>query len=118
MIVFSYLGAPSSRGLDHKLYGLSGVGSVPGGVWVVLELEWGSRTPPAEFCRDHLTSPQPHPLLLLFFFFFGFYDRTGAFCFSFSPITIFPFFWAVASPLVMAADSLSVVLLYFGCYEY
>ena len=68
MIVFSYSGAPSSRGLDHKLYGLSGVESVPGGVWVVLELEWGSRTPPAEFCRDHLTSPQPHPLLLLFFF--------------------------------------------------
>ena len=34
---------------------------------MVLELEWGSRTPSVEFCRDHLTSPQPHPLLLLFF---------------------------------------------------
>ena len=67
MIVFSYSGAPSNRGLDHRLYGLSEVGNVPGGVWVVLELEWGSRTPHAEFCRDHLTSPQPHPLLLLFF---------------------------------------------------
>ena len=67
MIVFSYSGAPSNRGLDQRLYGVSGVGNVLGGVWVVLELEWGSRTPPAEFCRDRLTSPQPHPLLLLFF---------------------------------------------------
>ena len=65
--MFSYSGAPSSRGLDQRLYGLRGVGNVPGGVWVVLELEWGLRLPPAEFCRDHLTSPQPHPLLLLFF---------------------------------------------------
>ena len=87
-----------------------------GGVWVVLELDWGSRTPLAEFCRDHLTSPQPHPLLLLFFF--GLCGSTRAFCFSFSPITIFPFFWAVASILVTVADALPVVLLYFGCYEY
>ena len=57
MILFSYSGAPSNRGLDQRLYGLNGVGNVPGGVWVVLELEWGSRTPPTEFCRDHLTSP-------------------------------------------------------------
>ena len=65
--MFSYLGTPSSRGLDQRLYGLSGVGNVPGGLWVVLELEWSSRAPPAEFYRDHLTSPQPHPLILLFF---------------------------------------------------
>ena len=57
MIVFSYSGALSNRGLDQRLYGLSGVGNVPGDVWVVLELEWGSGTPPAEFCRDYLTSP-------------------------------------------------------------
>ena len=67
MIVFSYLGTPSNRGLNQRLYGLSGVGNVPGDLWVVLELEWSLRTPPAKFCRDHLTSPQPHPLLLLFF---------------------------------------------------
>ena len=67
MIVFSYLGAPSNRGLDQRLYGFSGVENVPGGLWVVLELEWSSRTPPVEFCRDHLTSPQPHPFLLLYF---------------------------------------------------
>ena len=67
MIVFSSSGAPSNRGLDQRLYGLSGVENVSGGVWVVLELEWGSGTPPVEFCRDHLTSPQPHPLILLFF---------------------------------------------------
>ena len=55
--MFSYSGAPSNWGLDQRLCGLSGVGNVPGGVWVVLEHEWGSRTPPAEFFRDHLTSP-------------------------------------------------------------
>ena len=31
MIVFSYSGVPSNRGLDQRLYGLSGVGNVPGG---------------------------------------------------------------------------------------
>ena len=67
MIVFSYSGAPSNRGLDQRLYGVSGVGNVPRGVCVVLELEWGLRTPLAEFCSDRLTSPQPHPLILLFF---------------------------------------------------
>ena len=57
MIMFSYSGVPSNRGLDQRLYGLSGVGNVPRGVWMVLELEWGLRTPHAEFCRDRLTSP-------------------------------------------------------------
>ena len=71
MIVFSYLGVPSNRGLDQRLYGLSGVGNVPKGLWVVLELEWSSRTPHAEFCRDHLTSPS---LILPFYSFFGFCD--------------------------------------------
>ena len=66
--MFSYLGAPSNRGLDQRLYGLSGVGNVPGGLWVVQELEWSSRTPPTGFCRDHLTSPQPHPLIFPFSF--------------------------------------------------
>ena len=35
----------------QRLYGLSGVGNVHGGVWVVLKLEWNPlhpRTPPAE----------------------------------------------------------------------
>ena len=32
MTVFSYLGAPSNRRLDQRLYGLSGVENVPGGV--------------------------------------------------------------------------------------
>ena len=57
MIVFSYLGAPSNRGLGQRLYGLSGVENVPGGLWVVLELEWSSRTPHMEFFRDHLIPP-------------------------------------------------------------
>ena len=39
MIVFSYLGVPSNRGLNQRLYGLSKVENVPGGLWVVLELE-------------------------------------------------------------------------------
>ena len=67
MIVFSYSGVPSNRGLDQRLYGLSRVENVPEGVLVVLEIDWGSRTPPTEFRRDNLTSPHPHPLLLLFF---------------------------------------------------
>ena len=36
MIVFSYSGGPSNRGLDQRLYGLNGDGNVSGGVWVVL----------------------------------------------------------------------------------
>ena len=84
MIVFSHLNAPSNHGLDQGLYGLSGVGNVPGGLWVVLELEWSPRTPPAEFGRDFLTSLQPHPLIFLFLSLFG------------SPISILPFFLASA----------------------
>ena len=74
MIVFSYSGAPSGRGLDHKLYGLSEVGNVPGGVWVVLVLEWGSRT------LQGSPNPTPHSLILFFYYFFGFCGSTGAFC--------------------------------------
>ena len=99
--MFSYLGAPSSRGLDQRLYGLSGVGNVPGGLWVVLELEWSSRAPPVEFYRDHLTSPQPHPLILLFFF--CFYDG------FFQPHLRLSLF------LGSGDGCLSFFLLYFGC---
>ena len=35
----------------QRLHGLSGVGNVQGGVWVVLKLEWSPRTPPVESCR-------------------------------------------------------------------
>ena len=56
MIVFGHLSAPPNHGLDKRLHGLSGVGIVQGGLWVVLELEWSPRTPPAEFYRDRLTS--------------------------------------------------------------
>ena len=85
MIVFSYSGAPSNRGLDQRLYGLSEVKNVLGGVLVVLELEWGLRTPPAEFYRDHLTSPQPHPLILLLFWLL---QRLLS-----APSSSFPFSW-------------------------
>ena len=84
MIVFSYSGAPSNRGLDKRLYGLSEVGNVLGGVWVVLELEWGSRTPPAEFWRDRLAPPLSTILL-------------ASAAASFSPISVFPFFLAVVT---------------------
>ena len=139
MIVFSHLGAPSNHRLDQRLYGLSGVGIVPGGLWVVLELEWSPRTPPAEFCRDRLTSLQPHPLIFLFLvlydspisiFPFFLASTTSSFspisvfpfflasaAASFSPIYVFPFFLVVAPFLVPAADALPVFLLYFGCYE-
>ena len=140
MIVFGHLSVPSNHGLDQRLYGLTLVGIVPGGLWVVLELEWSTRTPPAEFCRDRLTSLQPHPLFFLFLSLCGslisilpfFLDFTAT---SFSPISVFPFFLAftaaffshisvfpfflaVASFLVPGADALPVFLLYFGCYEY
>ena len=139
MIVFGHLSAPSNHGLDQRLYGLSEVGIVSGGLWVVLELEWSPRTPPTEFCRDCLTSLQPHPLLFLFLSLcwspfsilppflasaaasfspislFPFFLASAAA--SFSPISIFPFFLAVASFLVPVADALPVSLLYFGCYE-
>ena len=101
--MFSYLGAPSNRGLDQRLYGLSGVGNVSGGLWVVQELEWSSRTPPTGFCRDHLTSPQPHPFIFLFLLAYA--------AASFSPSFVFPFFLAVVTVV------LPVFLLYFGCYE-
>ena len=103
--MFSHFSAPSNQGLDQRLYGLSGVEIVPGGLWVVLELEWSPRTPPAEFCRDHLTSLQPHPLFFLFLSLCG------------SHISVFPFFLAIASFLALAADAFPVFLLYFGCYE-
>ena len=136
MIVFGHLSAPSNHGLDRRLYGLSGVRIVPRGIWVVLELEWSPRTPSTEFCRDRLTSHQPHRLIFLFVSLYGspisilpfFLAPAGA---SFSPISVFPFFLAssfsfisvfpfflaVASFLVPATDALSVFLLYFGCYE-
>ena len=140
MIVFGHLSVPPNHGLDQRLYGLSRVGIVLGGLWVVLELNWSLRTPNAEFCRDRLTSLQPHPLIFFFLRLYGspisilpfFLASVGAsfspvsvFPFflasaaaSFSPISIFPFFLAVASFLAPAADALPVFLLYFGCYEY
>ena len=122
MIVFGHLSAPSNHGSEQRLYGLRGVGNVPGGLWVVIELEWSPRTPPAEFGRDRLTSLQPHPLLFLFLNLYGspisilpFFLASAAA--SFSPISVFPFFLAVASLLAPVADALPVFLLYFRCYE-
>ena len=82
MVVFGHLSVPSNHGLDQILYGLSGVEIVPGGLWVVLELEWSPRTPPTEFCRDRSTSHQPHPPHFFFLSLCG------------SPISILPFFLA------------------------
>ena len=136
MVVFGHLSTPSNHGLDQRLYGLREVGIVPGGLWVVLELEWSPRTPPAEFCKDHSTSHQPHPPLFLFLSLYGspisilpFFLASVAASFSpisifpfflassFSPISVFPFFFVVASFLVPAVGALPVFLLYFGCYE-
>ena len=98
MIVFSHLNTPSKHGLDQRLYGLSGVGNVPRELWVVLELEWSPRTPPAEFRKDRLTSFQPHPLLFLFLnlcsspiSILPFFLASAAA--SFNPIFVFPFFF-------------------------
>ena len=122
MIVFGHLRAPSNHGSDQGLYGLSGVGNVPRGLWVVLELEWSPGTPPAEFGRDCLTSLQPHPLIFLFLSLCGspisilpfFLASAAAF---FSSISVFPFFLEVASFLAPTADASPVFLLYFRCYE-
>ena len=113
MIVLGHLSAPSDHGLDQNMYGLAGVGIVPGGLWVVLELEWSPRAPSAEFCKDSLTSLQPHPLLLLFLSLCGspisillFFLASAAA--SFSPISVF-------SLLLGSGDvvALPVLLLYF-----
>ena len=136
MVVFGHLSVPSNHGLDQRLYGLSGVGIVPRGLWVVLELEWSSLTPLVEFCRDRSTSHQPHPPIFLFLSLYDspisiltFFLASAAASFnlifvfpfflasSFSLISVFPFFFAAASFLVPAAGALPVFLLYFECYE-
>ena len=99
MVVFGHLSAPSNHGLDQRLYGLSGVGIVSGGLWVVLEREWSPRTPPVEFCRDRSTSLQPHPHIFLFLSLYGSPISILPFSLapvaaSFSPIPVFPFFLA------------------------
>ena len=139
MIVFGHLSAPSNHGPDQRLYGLSGVGIVPGGLWVVLELN-GVQGHPLLNSAGISGSPNIPPLLFLFLSLYGspisifpFFLASAAASFSlisifpfflasavasFSPISIFPFFLAVASFLVPTADALLVFLLYFGCYEY
>ena len=120
--------------IGQRLHGLSGVGNVQGGFWVVLKLEWSPRTPPVESCRGHSSFHQPpilllslcgSPISILPFFLVSTtasFSPISVFPFflasSFSPISIFPFFFAVASFLVLAADALLVFLLYFGCHEY
>ena len=100
MIVFSYLGAPSNPGLDQRLYGLSGVKNVPGGLWVVLELEWSTSY---GILQGSLNLP---PISSSHFPLFLAYAEA-----SFKPISIFPFFLAVVTV------ALPVFLLYFVCYE-
>ena len=137
MVVTGYFSALPRHGSDQRLYGLSVVGIVLGGLLVVLELEWGPRTPPTESCKDRSSSHQPHPLIFLFLSLYGnpisilaFFLASATASFnpisvfplflasSLSPISIFPFFFAAASFLVPAADTLLVFLMYFGCYEY
>ena len=64
MIVFGHMNALSNDGLDQRLYGLSKVGNVLGGFWVVLELEWSPMTPPVEFFRDPLPPSSSSNFLL------------------------------------------------------
>ena len=120
--------------IGQRLHGLSGVGNIQGGVWVVLKLEWGPRTSPVKSCRGRSSFGQS-PLLLLSLYgspicIFPFFLVSAAASFSpisvfpfflassFSPISVFPFFFVVASFSVPATDALLVFLLYFGCYEY
>ena len=66
MIMLGHLSVPPNHGLDQRLYGFSGIGIVPRELWVVLELEWSPRTPPAKFCRDLFVDPQFCPSTLAF----------------------------------------------------
>ena len=96
MIVIDYLSVLSKHGSGQRLHGLSGVGIVLGGLWVVLKLEWNPlhpRTPPVEPAGISQAST------------------------SFSLISIFSSFLAsaAASFLVPAVDALPVFLLYFEC---
>ena len=124
MFVFDHLSALSMHESDQRLYGLSRVGIVLGGLWVVLKLEWSPRTPPIESCRDRSSFHQP---ISVFSFFLA---STGAPSPSFpsswllqhllsTPSPSFHFLaYAATSLLVPAADALPIFLLYFGCYEY
>ena len=104
----------------QRWHGLSGVGNVRGGVWVVLKLEWQPlhlRAPPVKSCRVQSSPPpassspfppswplwqhggflllvQPHHHLSLC-------GSSGAFCFSFSPITTFFFLLALAAASIL-----------------
>ena len=116
--MIDYLSALSKHGSGQRLHGLSGVGIVLGGLWVVLKLEWNPRTPPIEFCGDlssfHFFQPHHHLFLLLSLCGNFFIGSDGG---CFSPITIFSSFlaFAAASFSVPAVDALPVFLLYFGC---
>ena len=72
----------------QRRYGLSGVGNVRRGVWVVLKLEWQPlhpRAPPVKSCRVRssppLASSSPFPPSWPLW-------QYGAFCFLFDLITI------------------------------
>ena len=85
----------------QRQYGMSGVRNVQGGVWVVLKLAWQPLHPRAPLLNPVGFSQalhQPHPLLFLLL---GLCGSTGAFCFSFNPITTFFFLFASAAASVL-----------------
>ena len=93
MIVIDYLSVLSKYESDQRLHGLSGVGIVPGDLWVVLKLEWNPlhlRTPPIKISEAFTLLEPP------FHFFFG-SDFATASCSSCSSSTP-----ATASSLVSA----------------
>ena len=64
--MIDYSGVLSKHESDQRMHGLSGDGIVPGGLWVVLKLEWNPlhpRTPPIQI-NGAFTLLEP-----LFFFF-------------------------------------------------
>ena len=85
MIVIDYLSALSKHGLGQRLHGLSGVGIILDGLWVVLKLEWNPKTPPVESCGDlpsfHFFQPHLHHFLLLSLC-GGFFLGSGGGCFA------------------------------------
>ena len=96
MIVIDYFNVLSKHGSGQRLHGLSGVGIVLGGLWVVLKLEWNPL---------HPRTPSVKPV--------GISQAST----SVSTIFIFSSFLtsAATSFSVPTVDALPVFLLYFEC---
>ena len=113
MIMIDYLSVLSKHELGQRMHGLSGVGNILGGLWMVLKLEWNPlhlRTPPIQISGAFSLLEPP----FLLFFWFGSDFATG-FCSSSSSSTP-----ATTSSLVYAlylirTNDIAILIRPFGC---